>query len=297
MRVPEVFDATAFDVADLTRAKGATTVSVCIPARDEAATVGRIVSAIRARLMVGDGLVDEIVVIDDHSTDRTAAVATDAGARVVASADTLPEFGSGLRKGGALWKSVHVATGDIIAWCDADIRKFDERFIVGLIGPMLLNPAIAFVKGFYDRPDDGIGGGRVTELLARPAISLLLPELASFVQPLSGEYAGRRSLLERVPFVCGYGVDLGLLIDVVRLVGIGAIAQVDLGTRAHRHRPLDELGPQAVEVLTVALRRSGVPVAQPAVLERPGRAPLAVHFAELPPLTDLVPESESPTPA
>jgi glucosyl-3-phosphoglycerate synthase len=292
--VPTLFDAASFDIAALASAKGSTTVSVCIPARDEAATVGRIVDAIRSRLVEDIGLVDEIVVVDDHSTDRTAEIATEAGARVVASADTLPEWGSGHRKGGALWKSVHAATGDIIAWCDADIRKFDERFIIGLIGPMLLQPGVEFVKGFYERPDDGVGGGRVTELLARPAISLLLPELASFVQPLSGEYAGRRSLLERVPFVCGYGVDLGLLVDVVRLVGIDAIAQVDLGIRRHRHRPLDELGPQAVEVLAVALRRANVAVAHPAVLERPGKLPLVIPYAELPPLADLMPESATP---
>jgi glucosyl-3-phosphoglycerate synthase len=291
MQVPLLFDAASFDLAALVRAKGRTTVSVCIPARDEAATVGRIVAAIRSQLVVGAGLVDEIVVVDDHSTDGTAQVAADAGARVVDSASTLPEWGSGLRKGGALWKSVHAAKGDIVAWCDADIRRFNPQFIVGLIGPMLLQPGIEFVKGFYERPDDGVGGGRVTELLARPAIALLLPEVATFHQPLSGEYAGRRSLLERVPFVCGYGVDLGLLVDVVRLVGIESVAQVDLGTRAHRHRPLDELGPQAVEVLAVALRRAGVSAVHPAVLERPGRAPLVVPYFELPPLTDLVPGS------
>ena len=154
--------------------------------------------------------------MDDHSTDDTARIAADAGARVLAVDDVLPELGPGEGKGEALYKSVAAARGDLIAWCDADIRDFAPHFVVGLVGPLLTRSDIAFVKGFYDRPVDGSphGGGRVTELMARPVIAALFPHLASIVQPLSGEYAGRRSLLERLPFVQGYGVDLGLLIDI-----------------------------------------------------------------------------------
>lgn len=264
-------------------------VSVCLPARDEAATIGTIVAALHASLVQGPGLVDEVLVVDDHSSDRTARVAEDAGARVVGVDDVLPEHGPGEGKGEALWKSVAAARGDLIAWCDADITDWGPRFVVGLLGPLLARPEVAFVKGFYDRPvgDSPHGGGRVTELVARPVIAALFPHLASIVQPLAGEYAGRRVLLERLPFVQGYGVDLGLLIDIAASEGTGVIAQVDLGTRRHRNRPLDELGPQALAVLQTALRRAGTALGDEATLVRPDVEPTTVTVAERPPLVDV----------
>ncbi len=280
-----------FDPATLTRAKRGRIVSVCLPARDEAPTVGTIVGAIREALVDRVGLVDEILVVDDHSSDDTVGVAAAAGATVVAAGELLPELGPGAGKGEALWKSVHAARGDLIAWCDADVTNFDSRFVVGLLGPLLTVPEIGFVKGYYERPvgEGRAEGGRVTELVARPVISLLFPHLAGIVQPLSGEYAGRREVLERLPFVEGYGVDLGLLIDVAARVGVDAIAQVDLGVRIHRNRPLVELSPQALAVLHTALRRAGLAATVPggAALLRPGADPLAVGTAERPPLVEV----------
>jgi glucosyl-3-phosphoglycerate synthase len=264
-------------------------VSVCLPARDEARTVGTIVDDLRRSLVERTGLVDEILVVDDHSTDSTAAVARSAGARVVAVDDVLPELAPGEGKGEALWKSVAAAEGDLIVWCDADITDFGPRFVVGLVGPLLARADIGFVKGFYDRPVEGSahGGGRVTELMARPLIATLFPHLASVVQPLSGEYAGRRGLLERLPFVQGYGVDLGLLVDISELEGTEVIAQVDLGTRRHRNRPLDELGPQALAVLQTALRRAGTDLGGAATLVRPDLEPVDVEVAERPALVEV----------
>ncbi|HEY8523697.1 MAG TPA: glucosyl-3-phosphoglycerate synthase [Acidimicrobiales bacterium] len=281
-----------FDARDLARAKGDQTISVCIPAHDEAATVGDVVRILVRTLVARTGLVDEVVVVDDHSTDRTAEVAAAAGARVVHAADVLPDVAGGPGKGEALWRSLHVARGDIVVWCDADITDFGARFVVGLVGPLLTRPDIEFVKGFYDRPTaSGDSGGRVTELMARPLLATLFPHLATILQPLSGEYAGRRSLLERLPFVRGYGVDLGLLIDIAELAGPEVIAQSDLGTRRHRNRHLDELGPQALTVLQTGLQRAGVAAADPALLLRPGRDPLAATFGEMPPLAALLTEA------
>jgi glucosyl-3-phosphoglycerate synthase len=263
---------------------------VCLPARDEEATVGAIVTDLRSRLVERVGLVDEVLVVDDHSLDATAKVAEEAGARVVAVDDVLPELGPGEGKGEALWKSVAAAEGDLIVWCDADITDFGRRFVTGLVGPLLTTPEIEFVKGFYDRPvgTSAHGGGRVTELVARRAIALLFPHLSSIVQPLAGEYAGRRSLLERLPFVQGYGVDLGLLVDITDLEGTGVVAQVDLGTRRHRNRPLDELGPQALAVLQTALQRAGhVDDDLVATLVRPDLEPVELVVGERPPLVDV----------
>ncbi|CAN5665447.1 glucosyl-3-phosphoglycerate synthase [soil metagenome] len=286
-----IYDHRDFDLAALVAAKGSRTISVCLPARDEAGTVGPIVSAIRRHLVDDAGLVDEILVVDDHSGDDTASVASAAGARVVDAPSLLGECGAGHGKGEALWKSLFAAEGDVIAWCDADIRDFDPRFVVGLVGPLVTHDDIALVKGCYERPlDEGAGGGRVTELVARPLLSLLFPHLAGIVQPLAGEYAGRREVLEQLPFVEGYGVDLGLLIDVAARFGAARIAQVDLGTRRHRNRSLDELGPQALAVLQVALGRAGADVATVAdavTLLRPGREPLEVAVGERPPLVEV----------
>ncbi|MBK9180291.1 MAG: glucosyl-3-phosphoglycerate synthase [Acidimicrobiales bacterium] len=280
-----------FDPAALAEAKRGRVVSVCLPARDEEATVGTIVAAIREALVDRVGLVDEILVVDDASRDDTVAVAAAAGATVVEASDVLPELGPGSGKGEALWKSVHAARGELIAWCDADVTNFDSQFVVGLLGPLLTVPEIGFVKGYYERPvgEGRAEGGRVTELVARPLISLLFPHLAGIVQPLSGEYAGRREVLERLPFVEGYGVDLGLLVDVADRFGVDAIAQVDLGVRIHRNRPLVELSPQALAVLHTALRRAGLARTDPAgaALLRPGADPLVVGTDERPPLVGV----------
>lgn len=276
--------------ARLAERKGARTISVCLPARNEAGTVGPIVEAIRRELVEAVPLVDELVVVDDHSDDDTAAVARDAGARVVHAADVLPELGLGPGKGQALWKSLHVTTGDLVAWCDADIRRFDVRFVSGVLGPLVEHDDLGFVKGYYDRPlgDDDTGGGRVTELVARPIVSLLFPHLAGFVQPLAGEYGGRRDVLEAVPFVGGYGVELGLLVDVAAQFGLSVMAQVDLGERIHRNRPLDELGPQAATILHTALHRADTSwVAETASLVRPGIEPTSVDPGEMPPMVEL----------
>lgn len=256
MLFEHVFDHHEFDPGALAEAKvrAGTTVSVCLPARDEAQTVGTIVETISADL-VGGGLVDEIVVMDDGSRDGTGAAAADAGASVVDTSEVLSGLGPGRGKGDALWKSLYVAEGDLICWLDADLVEFSSHFVTGLLGPLISRPSISFVKGFYQRVGEG---GRVTEIMARPAIARLLPHLASVIQPLGGEYAGRRSTLEQVPFLTGWGVEIGLLADVVDRFGAGAVAQVDLGFRRHRSRSLHDLGVQAAAVLDAALRRAGV---------------------------------------
>jgi glucosyl-3-phosphoglycerate synthase len=258
-----VFSARDFDARRLAARKEelGVTVSLCIPARDEATTIGRIVDVAHRRLAETVPLLDEILVVDDHSTDGTADVAAAAGAKVVHSAEVLPEAGPGTGKGDAIWKSLSASTGDLVAWVDGDITDFGPRFVTGLLGPLLTSPSVQFVKGFYRRPGGGVagGGGRVTELVARPLIARLFPHLTGVVQPLAGEYAGRRPVLEALPIVCGWGVDLALVIDVVARHGLAALAQVDLGTRRHRHRPLDQLSPQAMAILTTAFRRAGIP--------------------------------------
>jgi glucosyl-3-phosphoglycerate synthase len=241
------FVAADFDIDQLCalKAAGGVSISVCIPARDEELTVGAVVSTIRRDLVERHTLVDEIVVVDDGSRDRTAALASSAGARVIS--------GPAAGKGDALWTSLASSIGDLVVWCDADVRGFDPRFVIGLAAPMLLDDHVDFVKGWYER-----NSGRVTELTARPIISLLYPHLTGFPQPLSGEYAGRRALLESLPFTTDYGVDIGLLVDVAERIGLGRIAQVDLGVRVHRNRPLEELTPQAQQVLRAALERAGM---------------------------------------
>jgi glucosyl-3-phosphoglycerate synthase len=288
-----------FDAHRLTEIKNGQRISVCLPARDEEDTVGPIVEAIRSALVERVELVDELLVIDDHSSDRTADRASAAGAEVIDASRVLPAYGSGHGKGEALWKSLYACSGDLVVWCDADVRRFDPSFVTGLVGPLLTTPGVEFVKGFYDRPLEGqpTGGGRVTELVARPVIALLFPELAPIVQPLAGEYAGRRSLLERLPFVQGYGVDIALLIDAVAAVGAEHLAQVDLGVRHHRNRGLDELAPQAMAVLQAALHRADPRlVDQVAMLRRPGVEGVEVDCIERPPLID-VPEYLAPGPS
>ena len=248
-------------VADLLAAKGDTTVSVVIPARNEEATVGDIVRTIRRDLVERHQLVDEVMVVDSRSQDSTARVAAEAGATVVAQDAVLPTL-SGLQgKGEALWKGLAASRGDIVVFVDGDLYDFTSDYVTGLLGPLLTDPAIAYVKGFYHRPlvgpvsTDADGGGRVTELVARPMLNLYWPELAGFVQPLAGEYAGRREVLERVPFVANYGVEVGHLIDILEAYGLDALAQVDLGKRTHRHQSTQALGRMSGQIMLTVFDR------------------------------------------
>ncbi|MFD9410500.1 glucosyl-3-phosphoglycerate synthase [Streptomyces sp. NPDC059989] len=240
---------------DRKRAAG-TTVSVVLPALDEEATVGGIVEVIRRELMEGlpVPLVDELIVIDSGSADRTAEVAAKAGARVVHRDEILPRIPALPGKGEVLWRSLLAATGEIVCFVDADLRDFSSSFVSGIVGPLLTDPEVQFVKAMYDRPlGDAPGqGGRVTELVARPLLNLHWPQLAGFVQPLGGEYAVRRSLLERLPFPVGYGVELGLLVDALHTVGLDALAQVDVGVRVHRHQDGQALGRMAAAIYRTA---------------------------------------------
>lgn len=255
------------------------TVSVVIPARDEEATVGAVVGTIRQHLIDRHHIVDEVIVVDDGSRDATAAVATRAGATVVGAAGVLTEYGDEHGKGQAMWRGLHLSVGDVVVFCDADVTNFHPGFVLGLAGPLLARDELGFVKAFYRRPYMGRPGegGRVTELAARPALSLLFPHLAGVAQPLAGECAGRREVLEAVPFAGGYGVDVGLVIDVAAGWGVDAIAQCDLGERVHRNRPLSELGPQARAVLAVILARAGVEAVEGARVERPPLAEVPSH--------------------
>lgn len=277
------------------RVRTGTTVSVCLPARDEESTVGHIVGTVRRELVERTALVDEILVLDDGSTDATAAAAADEGAKVIAGADVLPDAGAGGGKGNALWKATYASRGDIVCFIDADIRNFGAHFVTRLLEPLLLDPAVMFTKGFYHRPLHGepSGGGRVTELMARPLLSYLFPKLADIVQPLAGEYAGRRSALEAVPFVQGWGVEFALLVDLAERFGRDSIAQVDLGVREHRNRALDELGVPALAILATALRRAGLHQVGPDVAElvrfdeHHELQRVAVELRERPPLISL----------
>jgi glucosyl-3-phosphoglycerate synthase len=250
-----------FPQASLLAAKGSTRVSVVLPALDEQDTVGGIVETIRRELMDGSGLVDELLVVDSGSTDDTVARARAAGAAVLHRADILPELDSAPGKGEVLWRSLAATTGDLVVFIDSDLSSFGVSYVTGLLGPLLTDGSVALVKALYDRPLQAgsellpAGGGRVTELVARPLLNLHWPELAGVVQPLAGEYAARRALLETLSFPTGYGVELAVLIDTWSSAGLDAIAQVDLGVRRHRHHSDDRLGLMASEIIQVALRR------------------------------------------
>ncbi|MQA16788.1 MAG: glucosyl-3-phosphoglycerate synthase [Pseudonocardiaceae bacterium] len=245
----------------LVGAKQGRTVSVVLPALDEEATVGAVVEGLQPLL---GGLVDELVVMDSGSADATVEVAAAAGARVVRRTDVLGEFEPRPGKGEVLWRSLAATSGDLVVFIDSDLVDFDSSFVPSLLGPLLLGRSgTRLVKGFYRRPlrlesaEAGNGGGRVTELLARPLLSALRPELAGVVQPLGGEYAASRELLESVPFAAGYGVEIGLLLDAHTRHGLEGLAQVNLGVRKHRNRSLLELGVMARQILGAALSRCG----------------------------------------
>jgi glucosyl-3-phosphoglycerate synthase len=251
------------DTGALLRAKEerGCSVSVCLPTRNEADTVGDIVRAIGRDLVEAVPLVDEIVVVDAASADGTSGLAAEAGAIVYQEADVVPHIEALGGKGDALWKSLFVTKGDLIVFLDADIREFNSRFVTGLLGPLLAEDGVHYVKAFYERPlREGeellpTGGGRVTELVARPFLNLFFPELSAFIQPLAGEYAGTREVLESVPFFSGYGVEIGLLIDTLEQRGLDALAQVDVDRRIHRNQTMRELSQMASGVLQAGIRR------------------------------------------
>ncbi|MER5710082.1 glucosyl-3-phosphoglycerate synthase [Streptomyces sp. NPDC002122] len=304
-------DRRSWSVADrpmerILAAKRNTKVSVVLPALNEEATVGDIVAVIRRELMSeAVPLVDELVVLDSGSTDRTAEMAAAAGARVVARDAILPRIPAVPGKGEVLWRSLMVTSGDVICFVDADLRDFSADFVTGIVGPLLTDPDVDFVKAMYDRPfgaePDGLAsgktpgqGGRVTELVARPLLNLHWPQLAGFVQPLGGEYAARRSLLERLPFPVGYGVELGLLVDALHTVGLDALAQVDVGVRKHRHQDERALGRMAAAIYrTAQLRLSRGHLVRPRLTQfergEEGFTPrtYAVDTEERPPMLDI----------
>ncbi|KES07525.1 glucosyl-3-phosphoglycerate synthase [Streptomyces toyocaensis] len=281
------------------------TVSVVLPALNEEATVGEIVSAVRRDLVLRVPLVDEVVVVDSGSTDRTAEEAAAAGARVVHRDAILPRIPAVPGKGEVLWRSLLVTRGDIVCFVDADLREFSSDFVSGIVGPLLTEPDVHLVKAMYDRPltvSDGPApgspaagqGGRVTELMARPLLNMHWPRLAGFVQPLGGEYAARRSLLEQLPFPVGYGVELGMLVDALHLVGLDALAQVDVGVRKHRHQDGQALGRMAAAIYrTAQLRLARGHLIRPALtqFERTGDAfaprTYSVDTEERPPMTEI----------
>lgn len=256
------WDRPSWTIRELEQAKKGRTVSVVLPALNEEATVGAVVDTIRPLL---GGLVDELIVLDSGSTDRTAEYARAAGATVVSREEAVPSIPPVSGKGEVLWRAVAASSGDLIAFVDSDLVDPDPAFVPKLLGPLLLADRIHLVKAYYRRPlllsggEEAHGGGRVTELVARPLLAALRPELTNVVQPLGGEYAGTRELLSSVPFAPGYGVEIGLLLDTYERLGLGAIGQVNLGVRKHRNRPLSELGVMSRQIMGTMLRRCGIP--------------------------------------
>ncbi|MBK8422060.1 MAG: glucosyl-3-phosphoglycerate synthase [Anaerolineales bacterium] len=237
------------------------TISLALPALNEEQTVGKVIRTIKNVLMKRIPLLDEIVLIDSNSTDRTRQIAKKIDVPVYIHQEVLSQYGARKGKGEALWKSLYCTRGDIIIWIDTDIVNIHPRFIYGLIGPLLLRPEIDFVKGFYRRPlkvgnkMQAGSGGRVTELTARPLLNLFYPELSGMIQPLSGEYGGRRKVLEQMPFFSGYGVEIGLLIDMLEKFGLRSIAQVDLQERIHHNQPLEALGKMSFAIIQAVIRK------------------------------------------
>jgi len=293
------YDGRAFTPERLLAAKGETTISVVVPARDCAATVGGV---LRTTVMpyVELGLIDDVLVVDGRSTDATIDRAVAAGARAVPQDDLLPEHGLAQGKGDAMWRGVHATSGDVVAFLDADTTDPDPLHLLGLLGPLLEEPRVQLVKGAFARPfDDGATvrdaeGGRVTELMARPLLNLHFPQLAGFEQPLAGETAARRELLEALPFPVGYGIEIAMLVDALRHVGLDGLAETQLGTRQNRHQALRELGGMAFAVLCAVHARVGGD-AIPAGLVQPwdGGAVRDVPLLERPPLAQLAAAEEA----
>lgn len=251
------FDHTQFELSALLAGKRGS-VSVVVPTRETAATIAATVRAIDSLRRAG--LVDQVLVVDADSADGTATIAREAGAEVFQEADLLPEFGQVAGKGDAMWRALSVARGTHVVYLDGDVRDFGAHYVTGLLGPLLQPSPARFVKGFYRRPlaldtlEIEDGGGRVTELTAKPLLELLAPELGAFRQPLAGEVAADRELLASLPFAADYGVEIAMLVDAWRAVGIGAMAQVDLGSKRNSHQSLDELGGMSRQVLAALAR-------------------------------------------
>ncbi len=252
-----------WDIRELVRAKeeAGVTISLCIPTLNEEKTIGKEIIVFKSELMDRYPLVDELAVIDSGSTDRTLAIAKSYGADTYLSADILPTYGSQPGKGENLWKAIHQLKGDIICYVDADIKNIHPKFVSGLVAPLLYREEIQYAKAFYDRPlavSGGIrpsGGGRVTEILVRPLFSLFFPELTALMQPLSGEYAARREVLETLSFPIGYGVETAHLIDLYQAKGLSAFAQTDLDKRVHRNQSTTDLGKMSFGILQTFLNR------------------------------------------
>ncbi|GAB2506485.1 glucosyl-3-phosphoglycerate synthase [Nocardia heshunensis] len=293
------YDRPDWTVEELIAAKDGRTVSVVLPALNEESTVAAVVASIRPLLGT---LVDELVVLDSGSTDATAARARAAGATVVTREQAVPELDPVPGKGECLWRSLAVTTGDIIAFVDSDLIDPDPNFVPKLLGPLLTVDGMHLVKAYYRRPlrtgeaVEHHGGGRVTELVARPLLAALRPELSNVLQPLGGEYAGTRELLASVPFAPGYGVEIGLLLDTYDLLGLSSIGQVNLGVRQHRNRPLADLGVMSRQILGTVLGRSGIQDSGAALTQFPLVAgefianTTEVSLADRPPMNTLRPE-------
>jgi len=277
-------------MADAVAAKAGRTVSVCIPCKNEAATIGTLVEMMRSELVDTNGLVDELIVLDDNSVDETAAIAAAHGATVVSVNTVNAVYGEGRGKGNALWATLAASTGDFIVWCDGDVTTVEPSWVVGLLMPLLTTNDVSLVKASYHRPTEHGGGGRTTELVARPLLSLFLPDLTGLHQPLSGEFAARRTTVEQIPFVQGWGVEIAMLADVAERFGPEVIAQVDVGERHHRHQTLDSLGVQAAEVIATLLSRVGADKAfasDQLALFRPNGAAEPLNLDERPPMRSV----------
>ena len=266
--------------ADRVAVEREASISVCLPARNEAATIGPILEDLLP--LIDQGVIDQVVVVDD-SEDGTAGIARAVGAEVHDQSELCADFGRVQGKGDAMWRALSVLDGDVVCYLDADSREFGPHYATALAGAVACPGPVTFSKGFYRRPWDGgtdevqpVGGGRVTELCARPLLKAFLPQLAAVRQPLAGEVAARRHLLERLPFLCGYSVDIALLIDAWREVGLDGMAQVDLDVRQNRHRPLEELGPMAEAVLGAVLHRLDMQS--------------GIELVERPPMREFLPE-------
>ena len=288
MSAIKTFDPTRWTLASAIAAKGERTISVCIPCRNEAGTVGDLVRMIEPTLL--GTLIDELIVLDDDSSDGTGEIAAEAGATVI-PVDYVHFFhGVERGKGNALWASLLVSSGDIVVWIDGDITSFTTEWIIRLVMPLLIDDELGLVKANYERPSHLGGGGRTTELVARPLLSMYFPEIADLQQPLAGEFAGRRTMLEAIPFATGWGVEIGMLIDMAAKFGPESLGQVDLGVRLHRHHKLETLAIQAAEVAaTLLMRIAQSPSFAEAIpmVHRKALDPMQLNIASRPPINSL----------